>query len=758
MQTISHRQAQNWLHSAPGLNAKQQTALRTHLEACTTCQTYAAFIGRLASDLPGAFPYPGMSPHEEARRQAELLEKAASRRTRQRLLSGARELSWVALATAMILVLSWIIKVNVPPAVPAVPAGLVEVTSTPANSPTPQGILGSASSPDDVRLRIMNPTWSTLTITGYARQTLTTGEQVDRYVQAWLGRDGRGRALISAPLPAGTGLDAGALVSQVWASDGQQLINFDMGTGASSPVERTWFYHPLEGADPVLATVLPAMFVERSSQPQILEETTLDGRPVLVVDWAANRLWLDPASGLVLRRQTTDENGQPFEAGLLKVEYDIPLPEWSAQVSGLENARFLPDENPPEAASPTPEEANATPEAPPTAEPSPSILPTETPQSSEPAQPGETPVPTSDLILLSVSAQSSDPAGNLQGSQNGELYFIQRSLGAPISRVLTRVALDCLQSSRSCPAEVVPAAQQMGDAPITWSPDGTQAVWIDHQDSRIMIYDRLGGEWRTVLDGASATMDIAAWSADSRSFVVTLQAGDSDASLATLVRADGSGSQALAPGLGGMQIPLGWPDARSFLVLSNRVVPKGSEAGPIDPVIARINLDDGSWTEVPARGDSAWLNSYPAISPDGQNLALQMPLDGGTALVIMSLDGQRIQSLGVNGVMPAWSPDGQWIAFIVTQNEASQVYVIHPDGSGLQQVFEWPAFPSILWLPGSQHLLVQAWPAPGARSDSGWSALYLASLAGGEPLRLTLAEQDDAVELVYPAARPPDRP
>jgi TolB protein len=108
--------------------------------------------------------------------------------------------------------------------------------------------------------------------------------------------------------------------------------------------------------------------------------------------------------------------------------------------------------------------------------------------------------------------------------------------------------------------------------------------------------------------------------------------------------------------------------------------------------------------------------------------------------------------------MPAWSPDGQKVSFITTQEGSSVVYIMNADGSGLQQVFDWPAFPSVLWMPDSQHLVVQAWPAPGARPDSDRSALYLVSLAGGEPLRLTLAERDEIVELVFPAARLPSLP
>jgi hypothetical protein len=752
MQQISHQKAQRWLHLSPDLDTNQQMALQTHLETCVDCRTYAGFIGKLAVGLPAAIAYPYLPPGEETRRQAAILEKVARRSSSQRLRVWAREISWVAMAAALILVFSWILKVNVPR---ATPAQVVEVTPTPESTATPIGRLNADSQPAEVRLRIMNPSWAVLTISGYSRQTLSSGEQVDQYVQAWLDRSGAGRALVSSQLPAGAGLSLDTGVDQVWASDGQQTVNYAPVSGATTSVPGTSYYHPLEGVDPVLATILPGMFASISSEVRIVEETALDGRSVLVVDWAANRLWVDTVTGLILRRQTTDENGQPFETRLTQVDDSSGLPGWIAQIDGLEGVSFaLPGGSP----GGLPGTATPTPETPPSLEPPTPVQPSETPLPSFTPQPIEPPVVQSNNLILTINSQGTEPATDSQGLQAGELYFIQREIGEPFSRVLTRSTLDCLQSNLACPAEVVPGIGAMGDAPVFWSPDGSQAIWIDRSANRLALYNRPTGEWRTLLDNALTGMDIAAWSPDSASFVVTMQGEDAQTSLATVVRVDGASGHALAPGLGGLQIPLGWPDAVSFLVLVDRPIAKGTDGLPTDPVMVRINLEDGTWTEIPAQAGSAWLNSYPALSPDGQRLVLQLPVDGSLQLAVMSLDGQQVLPLGVNGVMPAWSPDGQKVSFITTQEGSSVVYIMNADGSGLQQVFDWPAFPSVLWMPDSQHLVVQAWPAPGARPDSDRSALYLVSLAGGEPLRLTLAERDEIVELVFPAARLPSLP
>ncbi|MCB9451100.1 MAG: PD40 domain-containing protein [Anaerolineaceae bacterium] len=70
------------------------------------------------------------------------------------------------------------------------------------------------------------------------------------------------------------------------------------------------------------------------------------------------------------------------------------------------------------------------------------------------------------------------------------------------------------------------------------------------------------------------------------------------------------------------------------------------------------------------------------------------PVNGNVELFLVWPDGRR-QQLTVpdsfadahHNTAPVWSPDGSWIAFISSHGQADMdVYVIRPDGSGLQRI------------------------------------------------------------------------
>jgi TolB protein len=87
----------------------------------------------------------------------------------------------------------------------------------------------------------------------------------------------------------------------------------------------------------------------------------------------------------------------------------------------------------------------------------------------------------------------------------------------------------------------------------------------------------------------------------------------------------------------------------------------------------------------------------PEFSPDGKrvvfeqhNLGRAKPKDG-RALFAVNLDGSgrtRITPWSLSAGDPDWSRDGQWILFGSNEHldKKSQLYVIHPDGTGLKQL------------------------------------------------------------------------
>jgi hypothetical protein len=81
----------------------------------------------------------------------------------------------------------------------------------------------------------------------------------------------------------------------------------------------------------------------------------------------------------------------------------------------------------------------------------------------------------------------------------------------------------------------------------------------------------------------------------------------------------------------------------------------------------------------------------PAYSPDGSQVVFMrtrpgIQPDGAGALFVVDADGGhpvRITPWGASFLDNAWSPDGEWIVF---QRPYGQLFLVHPDGSGLHRV------------------------------------------------------------------------
>src|SRR5215510_10508558 len=108
-------------------------------------------------------------------------------------------------------------------------------------------------------------------------------------------------------------------------------------------------------------------------------------------------------------------------------------------------------------------------------------------------------------------------------------------------------------------------------------------------------------------------------------------------------------------------------------------------------------------TDSPAYDDQA------AFSPDGRQLVFVSTRGGGTAdLWTLDLQTRAAKALtsGPGGdFRPAWSPDGRWIAFASDRSshmpfghgrwehlELVDLYIVHPDGTGLRHVGEHGGF------------------------------------------------------------------
>lgn len=197
---------------------------------------------------------------------------------------------------------------------------------------------------------------------------------------------------------------------------------------------------------------------------------------------------------------------------------------------------------------------------------------------------------------------------------------------------------------------------------------------------------------------------------------------------------DGSAEHPLLPNSGDDYDAVWSPDGKSIVFTSER-------NGSAD--LFRVKPDGSglkALTTDPAYDDQA------AFSPDGQKLVFVSTRERGTAnlwiLNLTSFSTQRLTTGPGGDYRPSWSPDGKWIAFSSGRGkpmpfsegrwerlQLADLYVVHPDGSGLKRVPTNQDFcGSPKWMPDSRRVLAYCMtaqqtlanriPNPGPGSDT----------------------------------------
>jgi WD40-like Beta Propeller Repeat len=127
-------------------------------------------------------------------------------------------------------------------------------------------------------------------------------------------------------------------------------------------------------------------------------------------------------------------------------------------------------------------------------------------------------------------------------------------------------------------------------------------------------------------------------------------------------------------------------------------------------LLARRNLTVATFATGAVKRIGAGEETTASWSPDSKRLAYSGPQ--GSGLYVVDLQGGRKRALSTprSDVLPfavvftsAWSPDGKWIAFSCQVDyDTTEVFVVHPDGSGLRWLTDYAPDGSLAWSRGDR--------------------------------------------------------
>jgi TolB protein len=99
------------------------------------------------------------------------------------------------------------------------------------------------------------------------------------------------------------------------------------------------------------------------------------------------------------------------------------------------------------------------------------------------------------------------------------------------------------------------------------------------------------------------------------------------------------------------------------------------------PHIAVVDLDGTGFTQLTTTKNG---DGEPSWSPDGKQIAYNSSAEGDDVW-IMDADGanaRKLATAAMGAYQPAFSPDGQWVAYVNNAVGHSELWMIHPDGTG----------------------------------------------------------------------------
>src|SRR5258708_6429569 len=138
--------------------------------------------------------------------------------------------------------------------------------------------------------------------------------------------------------------------------------------------------------------------------------------------------------------------------------------------------------------------------------------------------------------------------------------------------------------------------------------------------------------------------------------------------------------------------------------------------------------------------EGTWLSLD--VSPDGKTIVFELvgdlytlPIEGGQAKLVAG--GMAFES------QPKFSPDGKWISFISDREGSENIWIMHPDGTGMKQVSKDPNsdFTSPSWAPDGMYIFVSK-----AQFGIGSSEIWMYHVDGGSGVQITKSKPTPTTE------------
>ena len=210
---------------------------------------------------------------------------------------------------------------------------------------------------------------------------------------------------------------------------------------------------------------------------------------------------------------------------------------------------------------------------------------------------------------------------------------------------------------------------------------------------------------------------------------------------------DGSGERPLAAS-GSMDYNPAWSPKGDWIAFTSE---RGGSAD-----LYRVHPDG---TGLDRLTDNPAFDDQAAFSPDGKKIVFVSTRADGIAklwtLDVATHQAKQLTTGSGGDFRPKWSPDGQWIAFSSDRGtdlpaakgrwerlHVVDVYIVHPDGSGLKQISKHGNFcGSPVWTANSRSIIAYCMTAEetwtyrtGTGKVEGENQLMQFPIAGGEPV------------------------